>query len=119
MSKAARRREFSEKAREEIYKRDQCKCIFCEMGYKTEDADWFAKQIKSVMHYVPRSKNGLGIPENGAVGCQYHHDMMDNGNQGNRAEMLSIFRAYLKSKYPDWDESKLSYSKWREIEQWR
>ena len=65
----------------------------------------------SVMHYIPRSRNGLGIPQNGAIGCQYHHEMLDNGHEGYRKEMLEIFRDYLKSKYTDWDEEKLTYSK--------
>lgn len=78
-----------------------------------EKAAWFAQQIKSVMHYIPRSHNGLGIPENGAIGCQYHHEMLDNGNQGNREEMLEIFRNYLKQHYPNWNEEMLTYSKWK------
>ena len=39
--------------------------------------------------------------------------MMDNGyNAGDREEMLNIFKEYLQSKYPGWDEAKLRYSKW-------
>lgn len=78
-----------------------------------DEADWYETQIKSIMHYIPRSHNGLGIPENGAIGCQYHHNMLDNGNRGNRVEMLDMFRGYLRTRYQDWDESKLTYSKWR------
>ena len=112
-SKAAKAREFSKKAREEILRRDQGQCIFCRKAYHMEDATWYGKQLLSVMHYITRSRNGLGIPENGALGCQYHHEMMDNGNKGRREEMLEIFREYLKSKYKDWDEEKLTYSRWR------
>jgi len=36
--------------------------------------------------------------------------MMDQTT--NRDRMKSIAREYLKSKYPDWDESKLYYKKW-------
>ena len=64
------------------------------------------------MHYIPRSDNGLGIPENGALGCQYHHTMMDNGNEGRREEMLGIFKEYLMNEYKDWNEDDLRYSKW-------
>jgi predicted restriction endonuclease len=67
------------------------------------------------MHYIPRSHNGLGIAENGVLGCRYHHEMMDNGNTGRREEMLEIMRGYLKSKYQNWDSEKLVYSKWRDI----
>ncbi len=110
-SKQAKAREFSTKARKEIRCRDAGQCIFCTMEYRMEQANWLEKEMLSVMHYIPRSKNGLGIPQNGAMGCQYHHNMLDNGNQGARKEMLKLFREYLQSKYEDWDETKLVYSK--------
>lgn len=65
------------------------------------------------MHYIPRSQGGLGIPQNGAVGCQCHHGMMDNGNNGKRQEMLEFFKEYLQRHYPDWDEKELVYDKWK------
>ena len=111
-SKQAKAREFSKKAREEIYNRDHGKCIFCTMEYRMEKATWLSQEILSVMHYIPRSKNGLGIPQNGALGCQHHHTMLDNGNEGVREEMLQIFREYLQKHYQDWSEDKLTYSKW-------
>jgi len=111
-SKQAKAREFSKKAREEIYNRDCGQCIFCVMGYRMEKATWLGQEILSVMHYIPRSKNGLGIPQNGALGCQYHHTMLDNGNEGVREEMLQIFKEYLQNHYKDWNEDKLVYSKW-------
>lgn len=73
--------------------------------------------MKSIMHYIPRSQNGLGIPENGAVGCEYHHHMLDNGSEGRREEMLGIFRDYLISRHPGWDERKLVYNKWSFLEE--
>lgn len=112
-SKQARAREFSPKIRQEILYRDNASCIFCRIGYHMEGATWLAKDIKSIMHYIPRAKGGLGIPQNGAVGCQHHHEMMDNGNHGRRQEMLGIFRSYLMEQYPDWNEEELVYSKWK------
>lgn len=112
-SKAARAREFSKKAREKIFFRDKGQCIFCKKDYHMENATWLSTDILQIMHYVPRSKNGLGIPENGALGCEYHHAMMDNGNKGRRQEMLEIFRMHLKEHYADWNEDELTYSKWR------
>lgn len=100
-------------AREEIFRRDLGQCIFCKKQYHMEGANWLGLEMLSIMHYVPRSKNGLGIPENGALGCQYHHEMMDNGKDGRRKEMLETFREYLKGKYPEWTEENLTYSKWR------
>ena len=77
-----------------------------------EGATWQDLQIDGIMHYIPRSRNGLGIKENGAIGCKWHHRMLDNGSSGRREEMLTIFRRYLQSHYKDWDESKLTYNKW-------
>lgn len=111
-SKQAKAREFPAKAREEIKKRDGG-CIFCKQNYHMEKITPFAANISSIMHYIPRSKNGLGIPQNGALGCIYHHGMLDNGNSGRRKEMLEIFAAYLKKCYPDWNEDDLIYRKWR------
>lgn len=111
-SKQARIREFSPVTRQKIIERDRGKCIFCEMGYRTGNSTWFGKEIKSIMHYIPRSQNGMGIEQNGAVGCQYHHEMLDNGNKGYRDEMLGMFRDYLKGNYPGWKEEDLIYSKW-------
>lgn len=112
-SRAAKAREFTPAERNKIFLRDAGQCIFCRKNYHMEDATWLGKEILSIMHYVPRSKNGLGIAENGALGCQYHHEMMDNGKDDRRDEMLQIFREYLQSMYPNWDEDMLTYSKWR------
>ena len=75
--------------------------------------NWFDSQIMSIMHYIPRSKGGLGIEQNGALGCQYHHTMLDNGYQGRRAEMLEMFKGYLQNHYDNWNEEELYYRKWR------
>lgn len=77
-----------------------------------QGSTWYSQQILSVMHYIPRSAGGLGIPQNGAIGCQFHHNMLDNGNQGKRKEMLEIFRQYLQELYPEWNENELVYRKW-------
>lgn len=93
-SAQAKKREFSQKARKLIWERDSG-CIFCKLGYHMEDVKGCGATMFSIMHYIPRSKNGLGIPANGAVGCQCHHDMLDNGRQGRREEMLGLFAVYL------------------------
>lgn len=111
-SKQAKAREFSATVRNKIKERDGGKCIFCTMGYRLE-ANWYEKNMLSIMHYIPRSRNGLGIEENGAVGCVYHHAVMDNGAEGVRKEMLEMFRNYLRRQYPDWDEENLVYQKWK------
>lgn len=112
-SRAAKAHEFGKKAREEIWKRDGGQCIFCRRSYYEEESTWYGRQMLTVMHYVPRSRGGLGIPENGAIGCVFHHDMLDNGYKGRREEMLRIFRDYLEHKYQGWNENRLIYDKWR------
>lgn len=111
-SKQTKSREFTPKHRQAIAERDHCRCIFCDMEYHMEGATWADLQIDGIMHYIPRSQNGLGIEQNGAIGCKWHHRMLDNGKDGHREEMLDIFKHYLQRHYKDWDESKLKYDKW-------
>lgn len=113
MSKRSRACEFSQKVREQIKERDQG-CIFCRLGYMLPPEDEFMTMTGTyqIMHFIPRSHGGLGIPENGAVGCLWHHNMLDNGNRDNRDDMLILFEAYLRARHKDWDKKKLTYSKW-------
>ena len=111
MSKRSNKAEFSAKARKIIEERDNG-CIFCKMGYQMQGAGWMDLNTFSIMHYIPRSRGGLGIEQNGAVGCSWHHTMLDNGKDGRRKEMLGMFSEYLMQQYSDWNESKLTYSKW-------
>lgn len=113
MGKRSRACEFSAAERRKIHTRDHETCIFCRLGYRPSPEAGGALQI---MHYLGRgSKGGLGIEQNGALGCVYHHQMMDNGFYHD--EMHTLFREYLKSCYPEWDEESLKYDKWRWIEE--
>lgn len=108
MSKRSKACEFSRKERMLIYERDTG-CLFCQRRYRMERADSYALSIFETMHYIPRSQGGLGIAKNGAIGCKYHHMMLDNSEH--RAEMKEIFKAYLKRMYRDWNEEDLVYHK--------
>ena len=77
-SKQARAREFNTTSRQSIKERDQNQCIFCQMEYRMEEVEWTGQGTLSIMHYIPRSHGGLGIPQNGALGCISHHMMLDN-----------------------------------------
>ena len=112
MSRRSRACEFSAKARREIKERDGG-CIFCRLGYMPppEDEFYLSTHTYQIMHFIPRSKGGLGIPENGAVGCIWHHGMLDNGSSGLRDDMLVIFEAYLRARHEDWDRKRLIYDK--------
>lgn len=105
------RLQFSQKTRKRIRERDRGACIFCAMGYHME---YITGRIPGtdIMHFIPRSQMGLGIEENGALGCREHHELLDNGNKGLRPEMLARFEAYLQSFYPGWDREKLVYRKY-------
>lgn len=113
--KQTRRHDFTPAMRRRIEDRDMG-CIFCRMGYHMPANDYFGTHIFSIMHYIPRSQGGLGIEQNAAVGCQYHHNMLDNDNKGRRAEMLEKFKDYLQRVYPGWNEEDLIYNKWKEME---
>ena len=112
MHRRTRQTEFTPKARRAIYDRDGGGCIFCRMKYHMDRDETYGYGIFDVMHYVPRSQGGLGIEENGVLGCRYHHMMLDNGADGRRPEMLMILRGYLSGHYPGWSEEGLAYRKW-------
>lgn len=62
------------------------------------------------MHFIRRSQDGLGIEENVVTGCKRCHAEYDDGKY--RREHEATIEKYLKSKYLNWDKSKLIYNKW-------
>lgn len=61
-------------------------------------------------HYIGRAHGGMGIEENIITLCLPCHHRYDNTDERN--EIREQLRLYLKSKYPDWDETNLIYTKW-------
>lgn len=61
-----------------------------------DNTDSMQYSIKDIMHYIPKSKQGLGIEQNGVLGCRYHHHLLDNGSKGLREEMLKMAKEYLR-----------------------
>lgn len=108
MNRRTKALQFSQYAIKRIRQRDGECCIFCKAGYHLPDEP---TGIFDVMHIVNRSQGGLGIEENGVIGCRYHHMMLDNGNEGLRAEMLEYIEKYMQEQYPGWDKSRLVYKK--------
>ena len=88
------------KVRQAVEERDGHKCIFCG-----------SYEARGEAHYINRSQGGLGVEQNIVTVCRICHGEMDNGK--NTKFFREIAREYLKSQYPDWDESKLVYDKWR------
>lgn len=111
MKKRTRLLQFDKATTQKIIIRDQY-CVFCKLGFHMENKDVFQYQIKDIMHVVNKSQGGLGIEENGVLGCRYHHSLLDNGNKGLRNEMIHILGGYLKNLYPGWDKSNLIYKKY-------
>jgi len=111
MKKRTKELQFDLTTRRKIFMRDHGQCIFCEAGF--EGGDGFERDIKDVMHFVPRSQGGLGVVENGAIGCRYHHMMLDNGNNTEiRKKMLEHFEKHLRKHYTNWTRKELIYTKW-------
>lgn len=79
-------------------------CLICGRPAPPE-APW----AFSCAHYISRAQEGLGVEENILTLCPECHHEYDQ--HGDRNGMREDFRKYLKSKYPDWDESKLIYRK--------
>lgn len=104
--------DFTPAVAKKIFERDGEECLFCRMGYHMECRSEMLLGIPDIMHFVNKSQGGLGIEENGVLGCRYHHGLLDNGHLGLREEMLGMMEGHLKSHYPDWDKSKLAYRKW-------
>ena len=90
---------ISKKTKEEVYKRDNERCIFCGAPGLPE------------AHVVPRSQGGLGIPQNIVTACRPCHDKMDNSLM--RQQMLQKAAEHLKRFYSDWNEKDLIYDKWQ------
>ena len=84
-------------------------CIFCLAMYEIPQGYRPEMYCMEIMHFVSRSSGGLGIPENLAKGCIYHHRMLDHSPK--RQEMKLIFETYLRNHYPDWEESRLYYTR--------
>ena len=82
-----------------VYARDDGMCIFC------------GRPGLPNAHFIARSQGGLGIEENIITACPVCHEKLDNSPA--RRRMKSIAAEYLKDKYPEWDERKLVYQKWR------
>lgn len=83
-----------------VYERDEGKCLICGRVVSIENA---------CCHFISRARLGLGIEENILTLCHECHRRFDGAD---RKKFEPLIREYLKSKYPDWDEKKLIYSKW-------
>lgn len=100
-SKRAKACDISKKVKDIVWKRDGERCIICGSHYAMPNS-----------HYIRRSQNGKGTPENIVTMCSRCHFMYDQG--GDRKAIGRYTEKYLRSKYPDWNPDKLVYKKWEE-----
>lgn len=77
--------------------RDEGRCIYCGKAGLPE------------AHFIPRSRGGLGVPQNILTLCRDCHDKFDHGDRATREGMREFFREYLQSHYSDWNENNLIY----------
>lgn len=99
-SKRTKACEIPPEVREKVEDRDNHCCIFCG-----------SPEARGEAHFINRSQGGLGIEENIVTVCRNCHREMDNGL--NTKLYRNMAEEYLKSKYPDWNKSKLVFNKWR------
>lgn len=106
-SKRSKACDIPKKVKDAVWERDGRRCIICGSTMAMPNA-----------HYIPRSKGGLGIEENIVTLCTHMsenrcHYRYDFGSREEREEIGGKIRDYLMSKYPDFDEDKLVYDKFR------
>jgi hypothetical protein len=100
---------FTPDVKSKICKRDNHQCLFCKLkhhieNYNANSIDWLFHEVE---YYVPGSKNGLGIEQNGFEICRHHQRNYNDPKF--RMEMLIIVRDYLKSIYKDWNKENILF----------
>jgi 5-methylcytosine-specific restriction endonuclease McrA len=92
--------DISPKVREIIKERDKT-CILCG-----------SSQMLTIADYVPRSKGGLGIPENLVLLCMKCHEEFDHSKYSNISDIhsIKIFK-YLSNLYPHFEHCNRFYKR--------
>ncbi|KAF5053579.1 hypothetical protein DSECCO2_396810 [anaerobic digester metagenome] len=80
-----------------VYDRDNGLCILCGAPGAPN------------AHYISRGQSGLGIEQNVVTLCQTCHAAYDQTPQ--REILKTTIADYLRSKYVDWDNVRLTYQK--------
>ena len=106
-SKRAKALAISPDTKDKVWERDEGRCVWCRLSGK--HSGWPGMPEA---HYIPRFKGGLGIEENILTLCRPDHELFDHGTPETRAFMKQELGNYLKSKYPEWDETKLIYRRY-------
>lgn len=97
MNRRTKALDISPRVKKIVYARDNGLCVLC------------GAQGAPNAHYISRGQSGLGIEQNVVTLCQTCHTAYDQSLQ---RETLKITIAdYLRSKYVDWDNVRLTYQK--------
>lgn len=85
----------------EVHERDG-NCALCKTIGLPKIANTF--NMFECHHFIPRSRLGMGIPQNLVMLCKPHHDKVNFYKKE--------LEEYMKSQYEDWDEESLRYKKY-------
>ena len=81
--------DITEKTKEIVHERDNHCCIFCGVS---------VDQTFANAHIIPRSRGGLGIPENIITACAWCHNDFDQ--TGRRSKMMETVYDHMVIHYP-------------------
>ena len=104
--------QFSKDTRMRLLERDKG-CFFCQRGIHMDGSLSIDRAVLDPMHIVNKSQGGLGVIENGVIGCRWHHHLMDNGKYSE--EMRRMAETYLEVLYPGWARESVTYSKYKDL----
>lgn len=91
--------DITQKTKQIVWERDNQCCIYCGTPNAMPN-----------VHYLPRSKGGLGIEQNIVTLCIQCHFNYDQTTK--RETMKKFIKKYLNEKYENWDEESLIYKRW-------
>jgi hypothetical protein len=109
-SNRAKALQFSPDTIQTLLERDRG-CFFCQRGIHMDKVPVDSRTILDPMHVVNKSQQGLGVEQNGVIGCRGHHHLMDNSEFNQ--EMRRMAETYLEVLYPGWTRESVTYSKWK------
>lgn len=112
MSRHTKLLQFDKSTRMRLLERDRG-CFYCQRGIHMDKVPQDSRTILDPMHIVNKSQGGLGIEQNGVIGCRGHHHLLDNSEFNH--EMRTIAEDYLKILYPGWTRDSVTYKKYNDL----
>lgn len=98
MTERKKNTDISSRSRNEVHRRDECRCVYCGRTDKPIE----------LAHFISRSQGGKGVPQNLISLCIDCHRSFDGAG---RNDMRDFLADYLKSHYPGWNERDQIYRK--------